>query len=139
MTYQLDLKWRNECLSSVNSKWRQYKTHLTRTFIQPNRNNPKLLNKVPQGHCISPEDWSSFVINRMFEDFIVLHNITVAEYFRDGCTDPRNLLDALNKVKAIILYYIHEYAQSLSVFKKLFQNIEPIEEDTDSSFGAYSS
>ncbi|KAG6492957.1 hypothetical protein ZIOFF_047928 [Zingiber officinale] len=27
----------------------------------------------------------------------VLHNIVVAEYFRDGCTDPRNLLDALNK------------------------------------------
>ncbi|KAG6472817.1 hypothetical protein ZIOFF_070295 [Zingiber officinale] len=30
--------------------------------------------------------------------------------------------------KAIILYHIHEYAQSLSVLKKLFQNIEPIEE-----------
>ncbi|KAG6531187.1 hypothetical protein ZIOFF_004961 [Zingiber officinale] len=30
--------------------------------------------------------------------------------------------------KTIILYHIHEYAQSLSVLKKLFQNIEPIEE-----------
>ncbi|XP_042474341.1 CCR4-NOT transcription complex subunit 10-like [Zingiber officinale] len=29
---------------------------------------------------------------------------------------------------AIILYHIHEYAQSLSVLKKLFQNIKPIEE-----------
>ncbi|KAG6499679.1 hypothetical protein ZIOFF_039470 [Zingiber officinale] len=29
---------------------------------------------------------------------------------------------------ANILYHIHEYAQSLSVLKKLFQNIEPIEE-----------
>ncbi|XP_042474711.1 MADS-box transcription factor 4-like isoform X2 [Zingiber officinale] len=70
LTYQLDPKWRNECLSFANSKWRQYKTHLTKTFIQPNRNNLKLLNKVPQGHCISPGDWSSFVINRMSEDFI---------------------------------------------------------------------
>ncbi|XP_074560497.1 putative leucine-rich repeat receptor-like protein kinase At2g19210 [Curcuma longa] len=29
----------------------------------------------------------------------VLHNIAVAEYLRDGFTDPRNLLDALNKLK----------------------------------------
>ncbi|KAG6506363.1 hypothetical protein ZIOFF_031686 [Zingiber officinale] len=29
---------------------------------------------------------------------------------------------------AIILYHIHEYAHSLSVLKKLFQNIEPIKE-----------
>ncbi|XP_042441029.1 CCR4-NOT transcription complex subunit 10-like isoform X1 [Zingiber officinale] len=133
------------------------------------------------------------VLSQIFDkkrgDAKVLHNIAVAEYFRDGCTDPRNLLDALNKVKeqseelahtcvnqtdsensclgymvsgskansasihqsaainssrvvyaqefdvsvtmlniAIILYHIHEYAQSLSVLKKLFQNIEPIEE-----------
>ncbi|XP_042391667.1 uncharacterized protein LOC121982592 [Zingiber officinale] len=70
LTYELDPKWRNGCLISANTKWRQYKTHLTRKFIHPNRNNPKLLNKVPQGHCISREDWSSFVINRMSEDFI---------------------------------------------------------------------
>ncbi|KAG6470437.1 hypothetical protein ZIOFF_071510 [Zingiber officinale] len=31
-------------------------------------------------------------------------------------------------VSAIILYHIHEYAHSLSVLKKLFQNIEPIKE-----------
>lgn len=35
--------------------------------------------------------------------FQVLHNIAVAEYFQDGCTDPRNLLDALNKVKVSLL------------------------------------
>ncbi|XP_042480221.1 CCR4-NOT transcription complex subunit 10-like [Macadamia integrifolia] len=29
----------------------------------------------------------------------VLHNLAVAEYFRDGCSDPRKLLDVLNKVK----------------------------------------
>ncbi|KAJ6804091.1 CCR4-NOT transcription complex subunit 10-like [Iris pallida] len=29
----------------------------------------------------------------------VLHNIVVAEYFRDGCSDPRRLLDMLGKVK----------------------------------------
>nr|CAD1823137.1 unnamed protein product [Ananas comosus var. bracteatus] len=29
----------------------------------------------------------------------VLHNIAVAEYFRDGCPDPKKLLDVLEKVK----------------------------------------
>lgn len=29
----------------------------------------------------------------------VIHNIAVAEYFRDGCSDPRKLLEVLNKVK----------------------------------------
>ncbi|XP_056163505.1 uncharacterized protein LOC130136922 isoform X1 [Syzygium oleosum] len=28
----------------------------------------------------------------------VLHNIAVAEYFRDGCSDPRRLLEVLNNV-----------------------------------------
>ncbi|KAG6471123.1 CCR4-NOT transcription complex subunit 10-like isoform X1 [Zingiber officinale] len=133
------------------------------------------------------------VLNHLLEkkkgDAKVLHNIAVAEYLREGFTDPRNLLDALNKLKeqseklahscgeqiesenssgsdmvpgsksnsasihqssainssrvvyaqdfdtsvtllniAIILYHIHEYSQSLSVLEKLYQNIEPIEE-----------
>lgn len=29
----------------------------------------------------------------------VLHNIAVAEYYRDGCSDPKHLLDIFNKVK----------------------------------------
>ncbi|PKU74057.1 hypothetical protein MA16_Dca011767 [Dendrobium catenatum] len=29
----------------------------------------------------------------------VLHNIAVAEYYRDGCSDPKHLLDVFNKVK----------------------------------------
>lgn len=29
----------------------------------------------------------------------VLHNIAIAEYFRDGCSDPRKLLEVLNNVK----------------------------------------
>ncbi|XP_073004163.1 uncharacterized protein [Typha latifolia] len=33
------------------------------------------------------------------DDPKVLHNIAVAEYFRDGCPDPRKLLDVLGKVK----------------------------------------
>lgn len=33
------------------------------------------------------------------DDPKVLHNIAVAEYFRDGCSDPKKLLEALNSVK----------------------------------------
>lgn len=29
----------------------------------------------------------------------VLHNIAVAEYFHDGCPDPKKLLDVLDRVK----------------------------------------
>ncbi|KAF2310596.1 hypothetical protein GH714_015189 [Hevea brasiliensis] len=33
------------------------------------------------------------------DDPKVLHNIAIAEYFRDGCSDPRKLLEVLNNVK----------------------------------------
>uniref|UniRef100_A0A2P2L4Z7 CCR4-NOT transcription complex subunit 10 n=2 Tax=Rhizophora mucronata TaxID=61149 RepID=A0A2P2L4Z7_RHIMU len=33
------------------------------------------------------------------DDPKVLHNIAIAEYFRDGCSNPRKLLDVLNNVK----------------------------------------
>ncbi|WCJ29999.1 Tetratricopeptide repeat (TPR)-like superfamily protein [Euphorbia peplus] len=33
------------------------------------------------------------------DDPKVLHNIAIAEYFRDGCSDPRRLLEVLNNVK----------------------------------------
>lgn len=32
-------------------------------------------------------------------DLKVLHNIAIAEYFRDGCSDPKKLLEVLNNVK----------------------------------------
>ncbi|KAJ0984337.1 hypothetical protein J5N97_002693 [Dioscorea zingiberensis] len=34
------------------------------------------------------------------DDPKVVHNIAVAEYFRDGCTDPRKLLDVLTKERS---------------------------------------
>lgn len=33
------------------------------------------------------------------DDPKVIHNIVVAEYFKDGCSDPRKVLEVLNKVK----------------------------------------
>ncbi|OUZ99851.1 Tetratricopeptide repeat-containing domain [Macleaya cordata] len=39
------------------------------------------------------------ILQKKEDDPKVLHNIAVAEYFRDGCSDPRKLLEVLNKVK----------------------------------------
>ncbi|XP_044471890.1 CCR4-NOT transcription complex subunit 10-like isoform X2 [Mangifera indica] len=43
------------------------------------------------------------LLNQLLEkkpdDPKILHNIAIAEYFRDGCTDVKKLLDALNNVK----------------------------------------
>ncbi|WOK91615.1 CCR4-NOT transcription complex subunit 10 isoform X1 [Canna indica] len=39
------------------------------------------------------------LLQKKRDDAKVLHNIAVAEYFRDGCSNPRNLLDVLIKIK----------------------------------------
>ncbi|KAF8400610.1 hypothetical protein HHK36_013909 [Tetracentron sinense] len=39
------------------------------------------------------------LLQKKKDDPKVLHNIAVVEYFRDGCSDPRKLLELLNKVK----------------------------------------
>lgn len=39
------------------------------------------------------------LLDKKPDDPKILHNIAIAEYFRDGCTDPKKLLEALNNVK----------------------------------------
>lgn len=39
------------------------------------------------------------LLQKKEDDPKVLHNIAVAEYFSDGCTDPKKLLEVLDKVK----------------------------------------
>ncbi|KAI3410608.1 uncharacterized protein J3R85_018695 [Psidium guajava] len=39
------------------------------------------------------------LLQKKDDDPKVLHNIAVAEYFRDGCSDPRRLLEVLDNVK----------------------------------------
>ncbi|CAM6122213.1 unnamed protein product [Calypogeia fissa] len=39
------------------------------------------------------------LLQKKEDDPKVLHNIAVAEYYRDGCTEPQKLLDVLAKVK----------------------------------------
>lgn len=71
LIYNVDSKWKKGCLRSANSKWRQYKTHLTQKFILSRRDKPEELNEPPVGFEITREDWRAFVISRISEDFIV--------------------------------------------------------------------
>ncbi|KAJ4830079.1 hypothetical protein Tsubulata_027407 [Turnera subulata] len=82
----------------------------------------------------------------------IMHNIAIAEFLRDGCPDPKKLLEVLKRVEkkseelarasgeeldpavalniAIIWFHLHEYAKAYSVVEPLYQNIEAIEEKT---------
>ncbi|XP_019414260.1 PREDICTED: CCR4-NOT transcription complex subunit 10-like isoform X5 [Lupinus angustifolius] len=128
--------------------------------------------------------------NNKQHDPKVLHNIAIAEHFRDDCSDPKKLLELLSGIKkksdelalasveqeesvnsmgnkvvlgsqgrndlehhfsgansitmytdefnssvatlniAIIWFHLHDYAKTLAVLEPLFQNIEPINEQT---------
>ncbi|XP_075483398.1 uncharacterized protein LOC142523476 [Primulina tabacum] len=70
LMYNVDTTRKKGCLKSANNKWRQYKTHLTRTFIFSKLDKPGELNEPHTGYGISKDDWSSFVISRMSDDFI---------------------------------------------------------------------
>lgn len=48
------------------------------------------------GECV---EFLRQLFQKKHDDPKVLHNIAVAEYFRDGCSDPRRLLEVLNTVK----------------------------------------
>lgn len=37
-------------------------------------------------------------------NFQVLHNIAIAEYSRDGCSDPKRLLEVLYNIKVFYLF-----------------------------------
>ncbi|XP_073124125.1 uncharacterized protein [Henckelia pumila] len=70
LTYNIDPSWKKGCLNSANNKWRQYKAHLTQKFIFSKLDKPEELKKPPSGYGITRDDWSSFVISRMSDDFM---------------------------------------------------------------------
>ncbi|KZV55901.1 hypothetical protein F511_22768 [Dorcoceras hygrometricum] len=70
-SYNVDPSWRKSCLTSANNKWRHYKEIFTSKYILSKLDNPDELNEPPSGYGIAREDWSSFVIVRMSDDFIL--------------------------------------------------------------------
>ncbi|XP_073311198.1 uncharacterized protein [Primulina huaijiensis] len=72
LTFDVPPSWKKGCLSSANNKWRQFKSHLTRTFILNKVDKPEELDQPPTGYGLARDDWISFVMNRMSDKFIEL-------------------------------------------------------------------
>jgi hypothetical protein len=45
-----------------------------------------------------------FSKSQLSQIFQVLHNIAIAEFFRDGCSDPRKLLEVIYSIKVCYFY-----------------------------------
>ncbi|XP_073020481.1 uncharacterized protein [Primulina eburnea] len=74
LTYNVDQSWKKGCLNSANNKWRQFKALLTQKFILSKRDNTEDLKEPPTGFGIARDDWSSFVISRLSDDFMKLRD-----------------------------------------------------------------
>ncbi|XP_073060010.1 uncharacterized protein [Primulina eburnea] len=71
-TFDVPPSWKKGCLSSANNKWRQFKSHLTQTYISNKVYKPEELFQPPTGYGLARDDWISFVMTRMFDKFIEL-------------------------------------------------------------------
>ncbi|XP_073269050.1 uncharacterized protein [Primulina huaijiensis] len=74
LTYNVDQSWKKGCLNSANNKWRQFKSFLTQKFILSKRDNTEDLKEPPTWFGITRDDWSSFVISRLSDDFMKLRD-----------------------------------------------------------------
>ncbi|XP_075507617.1 uncharacterized protein LOC142544458 [Primulina tabacum] len=74
LTYNVDQSWKKGCLNSANNKWRQFKAFLTQKFIFNKRDHTEDLKEPPTGFGITRDDWSSFVISRLSDDFMKLRD-----------------------------------------------------------------
>ncbi|XP_075505419.1 uncharacterized protein LOC142542585 [Primulina tabacum] len=70
LTFDVPPSWKKGCLSSANNKWRQFKSHLTQTFISNKVDKPEELDQPPTGYGLARDDWISFVMTRMYDKFI---------------------------------------------------------------------
>ncbi|XP_024980153.1 CCR4-NOT transcription complex subunit 10-B isoform X2 [Cynara cardunculus var. scolymus] len=68
------------------------------------------------------------ILEKKADDPKILHNIAIVENFQDGFSHPKRFLEALDSLKAVILYHLHEYEKCFSILERLYQNIEPIDE-----------
>lgn len=59
-------------LASAGSKWRSFKTALTKKFILPYKDDPKALETPPKVYeFIQKDQWTTFVATRLTDDFLV--------------------------------------------------------------------
>ncbi|XP_057806813.1 uncharacterized protein LOC131021574 isoform X3 [Salvia miltiorrhiza] len=68
LVFNVHEDWKKKCLTSANTKWRQFKSYLYKTYIIPFHDQPELLYHPPPEYIIPQDDWKDFVITRMSEE-----------------------------------------------------------------------
>ncbi|VVA34984.1 PREDICTED: transposon CACTA, partial [Prunus dulcis] len=74
--FELTLEKKQSTLQSASTKWRQFKSTLTREYVLPHRNDPEALKEPPEMYdFIELSDWQSFVISRLSENWQEIHEL----------------------------------------------------------------
>ncbi|KAL8465283.1 hypothetical protein ACS0TY_034691 [Phlomoides rotata] len=68
LTFNVSPAWKKSCLSSAGSKWRTFKTTLTKEYVYKRIDTP-YLNIPPDGSDIDLNVWKDFVISRLSDKF----------------------------------------------------------------------
>ncbi|KAL8553855.1 hypothetical protein ACS0TY_002215 [Phlomoides rotata] len=68
LTFNVSPAWKKSCLSSAGSKWRTFKTTLTKEYVYKRIDTP-YLNIPPDGSDIDFKVWKDFVISRLSDKF----------------------------------------------------------------------
>lgn len=70
--FELPPESKQATLQSASTKWRQFKSTLTREYVLPHKNDPEALKEPPEMYdFIELSDWQSFVISRLSESWQV--------------------------------------------------------------------
>ncbi|KAL8473726.1 hypothetical protein ACS0TY_030540 [Phlomoides rotata] len=68
LTFNVSPAWKKSCLSLAGSKWRTFKTTLTKEYVYKRIDTP-YLNIPPDGSGIDLNVWKDFVISRLSDKF----------------------------------------------------------------------
>lgn len=72
MAFVLPIQCRKLVLTSAASKWREFKSKLTKWYILPYKDDPELLQFPPDDYrSIEQADWDIFVDSRLTDSFQV--------------------------------------------------------------------
>lgn len=72
MAFVLPIQCRKLVLTSAASKWREFKSKLTKWYILPYKDEPELLQFPPDDYrSIEQADWDIFVHSRLTDNFQV--------------------------------------------------------------------
>ncbi|KAK9933083.1 hypothetical protein M0R45_020292 [Rubus argutus] len=74
-SFKLPLESKRMVLTSAGTKWRQFKTMLTRKYVLPNLGRKRKLRKPPrQYNFVGLDPWKKFVRERKKPEWLTLHN-----------------------------------------------------------------